>query len=81
MHLKIEALSGAAPGAARACAHAQVRTAWEWEKPAEWAAALEGTHVVLQGLSTEQVPVSAYGGSLKNLKDLKDLPLDGVWRL
>ena len=24
-----------------------------------------------QGLSAEQVPVSAYGGSLKNLKDLK----------
>ena len=26
-----------------------------------------------QGCSAEQVPVSAYGGSLKNLKDLKDL--------
>ena len=26
-----------------------------------------------QGFSTEQVPVSAYGGSLKNLRDLKDL--------
>jgi len=26
-----------------------------------------------QSSSTEQVPVSAYGGSLKNLKDLKDL--------
>jgi len=25
------------------------------------------------GLSTEQFPVSAYGGSSKNLKDLKDL--------
>ena len=25
-----------------------------------------------QGFSTEQVPVSAFGGSLKNLKDLKD---------
>ena len=24
------------------------------------------------GLSAEQVPVSAYGGSLKNLKDLKE---------
>jgi hypothetical protein len=26
-----------------------------------------------QGLSAEQVPVSAYGGSSKNLTDLKDL--------
>jgi hypothetical protein len=28
-------------------------------------------HERKQGFSTEQVPVSAYGGSLKNLKDLK----------
>ena len=30
------------------------------------------------GLSTEQFPVSAYGGSSKNLKDLQDVPMEDV---
>ena len=34
-----------------------------------------------QGLSAEQVPVSAYGGSLKNLKDLKDWLREGAVRV
>jgi len=31
----------------------------------------EATRFAKQGLSTEQVPVSASGGSLKNLKDIR----------
>jgi hypothetical protein len=34
--------------------------------------------VLKHGLSTEPVPVSAYVGSSKNLKDLKDLHMRGI---
>jgi len=39
-----------------------------------------GPHQRKQGFFTEQVPVSAYGGSSKKLKDLKDHLLAGVLR-